>query len=680
MRDNDIYRDLEILPGVEPYPDSTPNSTQHYTSAQGIRFVDGKPQKIGGWSGITFDNSNSISGKVRNIFSYVLDGVVRYLIGTNLNLYDLNGSTLTNITPLVVTTTPIANSISTNYKTLGSNPIATTLNSNVITIIDVGTKVRSGDSVTLSGATSTNGIPNTEINATHFVRTQTINGYTVFCTSLATSAGNGGGASVIQKTKIITIAQTAHGFLEGGRVKLLAATDVGGVLAAAINIEQIIRNVSVNAYDIYTADTATSSVSGGGGADTTVQGEIAGGVADATFGAGYGLGEYGVGLYGTPKMSASALLPTIWSFDRFGDNIIINPGQQTGVYTWDGDTSIAPLLVENAPAAVNYIFESNEILVTFGADGVGNSITWSDQGDSTDWTADITNQAGQDNIEGSDTFIAAAKLVGLNLLFTNNAVYTFQYIGLNSGLVWQTQLIEEGPGLIAQNALAVHAGIAYWQGQKNFYMYRGLGIEIIPSNSSTQTTMRRFIFDNINFGQISKCFAWYNKEYNEIWFHSPSAGSNECDRLARLNLADFSWVMDVMDRTAGESPVVLNNPLLSDSSSVVYAHEIGHDADGSPLPFSLTGPFSFSGLKRVKLGGVVPDSIQTGNLTVSLNIKNYAQQTPETAYTEPVTPTTTFMDWTTEARYWQYQISGNDLGQDWKAGAWQEKVSQGNQK
>lgn len=675
----DIYRDLPITPGVEPAADSTPNSTQHFTDALAIRFVDGRPQKIGGWSEITFDNGNIIQGSVRNIFSYVLGGNVRYLIGTNLNLYDVNGSTLTNITPLTVTTIPISNSITNSFATLGSNPITTVLNSNIITIADTATKVRIGDSVTLSGATTTNGIPNTEINAEHFVRTQTTDSYTVNCTSNATSSGSGGGASVVQATGIITITQTAHGFAEGSRVKILASGAVGGVLAADINMEQIIRNVTTNTYDIYTLGLATSHVSAGGGTDTTVQGEIPSGNSDATFGAGYGLGEYGIGLYGTPKTASTFTLPRIWSFDRFGDNILINPGQQTGVYTWDGNVLVAPVLVENAPTEVNYVFESNEIVVTFGA-GQGNSITWSDQGDSTDWTPLITNQAGQDNIEGSDTFIATAKLIGINLLFTNNSVYTFQYIGLSSGLIWQTNLIEEGPGLIAQNAIAIHAGIAYWQGQKNFYMYRGLGIEIIPSNTGLQTTMRRTIFDNINVSQISKSFAWYNKQYNEIWFHSPSSTSNECDRLARLNLADYSWVPDTMDRTAGESPVVLSNPYLSDAESNVYIHENGHDANGSPLPFSLTGPYLFSGLERVKLGGVVPDSIQTGNITVSLNIKNYAQETPVTQYTEVITPDTAFMDWQTEARYWQYTISGNDLGQDWKAGSWQEKVAQTNQK
>lgn len=677
----ELYRDLDITPGVEPSTDSTPQSTPHYTYSDKIRFVDGRPQKIGGWNSFSFDSGNTLMGAVRTVYSFVLTGSVQYLFGTSGFLYHLTGTTLTNITPLVTNTTAIANSLATYYIALGSNPITTVNGSNTITITDTATKVRAGDTIVLSGASTTNGIPNTEINASHFVRSQTTDSFTVNCTTTASSSGSGGGASVILKTGIITVSQSAHGFGNGYRVKIAAAADTGGILATNINKEFIIRNISTNAYDIVTTGSATSSVSGGGGSSATVQGQIAAGNVNAFFGSGYGLGQYGVGLYGTPKTSSVTFnLPRIWSFDRFGNNIVMTPGSQTGVYTWDGNTTAAPTLVTNAPTAVNFVFVSNEILATQGASGVTNRLQASDQGSSTTWTTAITNQAYQNDIEGANTWIAAAHLQGINVMWTTNQFYTFSYI--RRPLIWQVTLIEEGVGICAQNAHAVHDGIVYWMGRKNFYMYRGAGVEIIPSNTSAQTTMRRYVFDNINVGQISKSFAWYNREFNEIWFHYPSTSSNEPDSIARVNLSDFTWAPDTMDRTGAEGPGILGTfPYLVSSANLVYQHETGHDADGVAMPFSLIGPYYFSGLERVKLAGIVPDSIQTGNISIQVNIKNYAQASiagTKGPYT--ITPTTNIIEFQTEARYWQWQISGSDLGQDWKAGSWQERIEQNKEK
>ncbi len=51
----EIWRNIEVVAGVEPSTDATPQSTSHYTASQGIRFIDGKPHKLGGWQSVTFD-------------------------------------------------------------------------------------------------------------------------------------------------------------------------------------------------------------------------------------------------------------------------------------------------------------------------------------------------------------------------------------------------------------------------------------------------------------------------------------------------------------------------------------------------------------------------------------------------------------------------------------------------
>ena len=677
----DTFIPLQVKAGVQPSTDFTGYAAIHYTAADKIRFRDGFPEKIGGWESITIDDELPINGCCRSIFSYNLSRNVRYLIGTHLNLYYLIGSKLTNITPLVTVTTAIANSLDSNYGALTTDPFTTVDGSNTVTVTDVGTKVRVGDTITHSGSSDVNGIPAVEINTTHFIRTQDVDSFTFSVTTEATSTGSDGGASVVQATPIITVNQTAHGFADGARILIQDAATFAGIDATTINIEHIIRNTSTNAYDIVVSDTATSSVTSGGGAATTVQGEIAAGLCDASSAQGYGAGLYGVGLYGTALTSSAGAIPVrSWVFDRFGNNVLMTAGLQTGLYTWDSDTAAAPALLSGAPTAINYAFVSNEIAVTLGSGNVGNRIKWSDQGDSTDWTAAATNQAGEDDIEGASEFISQLKVKGINLLFTESQVYTFRYLG--RPLIWETKLLDDKSGIISKNARVEHNGIAYWMATDNFYFYRSGNVQIIPSNSTKETTLKKFIFDDINISQKSKIFAWYNRAFNEIWFHIPSSNSNEPDRVARVNVTDFTWVADTHDRTAGEYPTQLKEfPYLAgfnDPTTTLYQHEKGNNDDGAAMSWSLTTNLQGGDANLLSVNGLIPDSIQTGEISTVVNGFQYPQAANIYSTQDlTIAPTDEYFSFKSSSRYMKLTISGNAIDQAWRMGSWQVAVTKG---
>lgn len=672
--------------GVQYSTDFTEFSTPHYVSADKIRFVDGYPEKIGGWESITIDDDLPVNGAARSIFSYNLSRNERYLIGTHSNLYYLIGSKLTNVTPLVTATTAIANSLDSNYATLGTDPISTVDGSTTVTITDTATKVRVGDTIELSGATTTNGVPNTELNTTHFVRTQSINSYTFTVTTAATSTGSGGGASVVQATPIITVNQTAHSFPDGARILIQGAATFAGIPNTDINIEHIIRNISTNAYDIVVNTIATSSVTGGGGASTTVQGEIADGQADATAAQGYGAGLYGVGLYGTALVSSSGAIPVrSWVFDRFGNNVVMTAGGQTGVYTWDSDTDAAPTALSGAPTAVNYLYVSNNIVVTLGDSNVGNRRKWSDVGDSTVWTAAATNQAGEDDIEGASEFISHLNVKGINLEFTDSQVYTSRYIG--RPFIWETKLLDNKSGIIAKNARVEHNGAGYWMGTDNFYVYKSGNVQIMRSNSTSETTLKKKVFEDINLSQKSKIFAWFNRKFNEVWFHIPSNASNEPDRVVRVNVKDNTWVLDTMNRSAGEYPTPLKEfPYLAEYDSVtttstLYFQEKGNDADGVAMAWNLKTNLIGGEDYEVSINGLIPDSIQTGDITLQVDSYRYPQSASKyNTKTMTVSPDTEMIDFKTQGRYVQYTFSGEELGQNWRAGLWSAMITQGSKR
>lgn len=663
-------QEIQIVPGVMPYTDATASDIPCYAAAYGIRFDPntGRPRKIGGWMSSTFNYGNVISGTVRTIYSAVINQKVYTIIGTNTYLYSLIGSELINITPLSTSSVAAANSLATNYGTLTNNPIATVLGSNSITITDASyARFRVNDTYTLSGATTTNGVPNTELNAAHVIRSIGVGTVTFRTATSATSSGSGGGASVVRSDGLINLAKAAHGLLDGYRIKISGAANTGGILAASINKEFIIRNVTTNTFDVMTAGTSTAAVTAGGGAATVYYQQIAAGNINQGLGQGYGAGLYGVGLYGTALVSSSGItFPRIWFCDRYGDNIVVTPGNQSGVYSWGGNTDVAPALVSGAPININYAFVSDNILVTFGHD-VENEIFASDVGDITQWTASSSNQVYQNTIQGAGQFISHAPVDGYNLIYTGQQTYTMKYIGLPN--VWEVLVLDPAIGIIAPMARCSVNGIAYWMGKENFHYFNGGKVQTLPSNFGVKSSIWSYVFSDLNYSQAFKIFAWHNEEWDEIWWHYPSANSNECDRVARFSRQLGTWVTDNMNRTAGEYPDInLSNPHTANMSTL-YIQESGADADGAPLPFSFTTKKYASGTDTMIQANFIPDFLMSGTVELEVRTYNYPQsQTAMNDNSYAITGSTELVPMQVNGRYYDMTISGDELGQTFLMG------------
>lgn len=668
---------IQVTLGVQPTTDRTRLNTNHYTFADKIRSWQGSPQVIGGWQSFPFEYGDIIDGKARTLYSLVLQNTYTSVVGTHKKFYAINGQELVNITPLLTATTTIANSIKTDYATLGNNPITTTIGTGTLVVADTDAdKYNKGDIYTLSGSATVNGISDTVINTSHVIRSIGTGTITIIVSGTASSSGSGGGASVVKSTGRLTFTAAAHGQSNDVRVKITGAATTGGVVDTDINAEFIVRNVDTNTFDVMTAGTASSAVTGGGGASTAYQKQLATGNENESVGIGYGLGLYGKGLFGVSKSSTTGRsLPRIWYCDRFGDTILATPGNQGAIYSWQGDTSIAPALLTNAPTDINYMFVSDNVVVTFGYQDIPNQIFASDQGDATNWTASSLNHVYQDVIEGAERFISHVPVLGINLIFTPNQTYRFSKIDLNAG-VWEIKLLDNSIGIISPLARVSVNNTAFWMARNNFYMWSGGNINIIPSNDQDQCTALNYVFSNINTGQLSKCFGWYNSMFNEVWFHYPSAASNECDRVVRVSLIDKSWWIDTFDRTCAEAPFqIYGYPRMISSSGVLYNHETGTDADGSPLEWTLTTNLRTNGKNTVITGGIVPDSTQTGNLTFTYNGYLFPQsQTPTFTQAYTITPTTERVTTQVSSRYWTYTWAGTG---SWNMGQWFEYVQAG---
>jgi len=78
---------ISVKAGIQPSTDRTALSTEHYTDCDRIRFVDGLPETIGGWDSYTFDNSLTISGSTRSIYSQIIGTSTWAVLGTHQRLY-----------------------------------------------------------------------------------------------------------------------------------------------------------------------------------------------------------------------------------------------------------------------------------------------------------------------------------------------------------------------------------------------------------------------------------------------------------------------------------------------------------------------------------------------------------------------------------------------------------------
>ena len=109
-----------------------------------VRFRQGMPESMGGWSPIT---NSKFLGICRSLWSWVTLAYLTYIgVGTNLKFYIQSGGAYYDITP-----------IRASY-TLGANPFTTTNGSAVVTVADSTGGYINGDFVTFSGATAVNGI------------------------------------------------------------------------------------------------------------------------------------------------------------------------------------------------------------------------------------------------------------------------------------------------------------------------------------------------------------------------------------------------------------------------------------------------------------------------------------------------------------------------------------------
>jgi hypothetical protein len=151
-----------------------------------------------------------------------------------------------------------------------------------------------------------------------------------------------------------------------------------------------------------------------------------------------------------------------------------------------------------------------------------------------------------------------------------------QYIG--PPFVWAFNILADNISIASPNAAATVNGVVYWMGIDKFYMYAGR-VETLPS------TLRQFVFSDINTDQLFQVVAGTNEGYNEVWWFYCSADSNINNRYVIYNHLDKVWYYGELPRTAWLDSPLRPNPIAADYTvnRLVY-HEQGVDNNSTNVP------------------------------------------------------------------------------------------------
>lgn len=359
------------------------------------------------------------------------------------------------------------------------------------------------------------------------------------------------------------------------------------------------------------------------------------GSADATSGAGYGIGPYGESTYGTPRVdNATIQEASMWTLDTFGEIPYGMMAQDSYLYKWSLNTGAVATVVAGAPQGSAVCVTPERFIFVLGADGDNRKVRWADQESDSDWTAGATDQAGDQVIETQGKLMCGKRIRGGTLIWTDQDVHFATYIA--QPFIYRFDRVGENCGIVSRGAAVVAGSRAVWMGNGRFYAYDG-------ETSELPCDVQDGVFNDFNTTQRSKVTAHHEPKYSEVWWKYCSGASTEIDRAVVYNYEGNFWVLhDDFSRLAASPRGVFNNPIMVDSSGYLWDHETGASYS-SDTPYAESGPIELgNGDQRMRVRRLIADEKTSGDVVVRFKTRDWPNDS-ETTY-GPYTidnPTTT---------------------------------------
>lgn len=356
---------IVLKPGLNRERTSYANEGGWYDGDK-IRFRQGYPEKIGGWSPIS---TSSFLGICRSLFRWLTLGAANYIgLGTNLKFYVENGAQYYDITPIRETTAA------------GDVTFAAVNGSATITATDSSHGAVVGDFVTFSGAVSLGGDITADVLNQEY--------------------------QIVSVPSSSTYTFTAKDATTGAEV-LANASDTGNGGASVVGAYQL--NVGASYAIPLSGWSAGGWGSGGWGVGVSTENGLRL-WSQSNFGEDLIFGPRGGGIYYWDSSAGTSTR---------GVNLT-TLGGASGVPTVQNY-----ILVSDVSRFV-FCFGCNDI---GGSTQDPMLIRWSDQENAAEWTPSATNQSGSLRLSRGTGIVTAAQARQEILVWTDASVYSLQYLG-----------------------------------------------------------------------------------------------------------------------------------------------------------------------------------------------------------------------------------------------------------
>jgi len=723
-----MLQKIGFQPGINKQ--ITPTGAEgQWIDCDNVRFRYGIPEKIGGWNQLGGTGSNELTGAGRGLHQFINSLSRKYsIIGTNRILYAFSGGVFYDIHPIKSTTTLTSAFTTTNgsptvtitFSTShGINPQDIILLDNFSTITDSNfsssdfddkkfmvTTVPNATTITItmpsnesgSGATTSGGIRvqhyypvGPAVQAKGFgwglgswggedtsALLTTLNG-----ALLDDTAGTGGSGTSITLTDASQFPSSGTNFIQVGNEEISYTGISGNNLTG---ITRAVRNSTRSAH----SDGATVTNS----SDFVAWGEAASG--------------------------DLVLEPGMWSIDNFGDKAICLI-HDSAVFSWDSSLSNATetraAIITGAPTASRHMVVStpDRHLVFYGTETtIGDVSTqddmfirFSDQEDINTYTPTATNTAGTQRLADGSQIRGAIRGRDALYVWTDTALFTQRFVG--QPFTFAFAQVGTNCGLVGQNACVEVDGSAYWMSENGFFRYAGK-LESLPC------LVEDFVYNNINLDSGNQMVsAGLNNLFGEVMWFYPESNSSVVNRMVAYNYFDSSpqrpvWTVGSLARTMWRDSAVFGKPhaLEYDASTdtsfdVVgntegrtsyYEHETGVDQNRNGTITAITaniisGDFDITAQRTaqgqqtgvatfrgdgefiMKIRRFIPDFIsQTGTTRVTLNLRNFPNDTAASSSLGPfdITSSTQKVDTRARARAIALKVENTGSSQSWRLG------------
>jgi hypothetical protein len=702
---------VRIVPGINK-ADTPSGAEGQWIGGDFVRFRYGQPEKIGGYTAI---GQETISGPARAQHTWTdLEGRKYAAIGTSKALYIYYEDAFYDITPLATAIT--------------SATFTSTSSSNIVTVNKTSHSLGVGEYITLSSVT----VPG---------QTTTLNGAITdsdTTITLTSASGFSAAGTVRIENELITYTGISTNDLTGCTRGTNSTTAVAHVDTTAVREATVTRynttdfttntfeilTIATNSFTIQMTTTETGTgMTAAGGATINPYEEI--GPTIQTYGYGWGTSTWGTVEWGVGSTSPSVILdPGSWSLDNFGQQLIatIKDGK---TFVWDPGTT-SPLLttratvMAGAPTATRLTITSDRDrhVVHFGTETIIGDTTsqdpmfirFSDQEDYDVYQPTSINTAGTFRLDTGNKIVAAISGKDYNLILTDTAAYTMQFVG--PPFTFSIRQVGSNCGCIGQHAAVYADGKVFWMGTGGgFFVFDGT-VKLLPS------LVEDFVFtttgsnEGINYSSNEIIYGSHNSLFNElVWFYpagtplgSPAVQNN---RSVVYNYVENNWSTMTLARSSYADASTYDKPYATEynitaipsvsnlsgatntfGASVFYEHETGvnevelNGTQNAIPAYIQSGDFDLptggDGEYLMRISRFLPDfkNLQ-GNAVVTIFLKDFPINTGTSSQLGPFTinANTEKIDTRARGRLANIKIQNTAINETWRFGTFRVDVN-----